>query len=213
MFLHCKNCKQKFSIIENEAEIEGNLVHCRHCHHEWIYESKSKYLENRLAELSEDLDKTDAMLSLKKNEHKEKILNLEENLKIKKKELEDQNNLEERVLAFEKRLTKTEKANSEQVELEIKITDMEKQIKSTYEDIYSKNTDIEKKANYIESKISLYNREANLKSNDDEQKIEVNSSDVVNLRVFEKDNKRNKDKGNENKKKRKFHFFSPDKIK
>ena len=42
MILHCKNCKEKFSIMEDESEIEGNLVHCKHCHQEWIYESKSK---------------------------------------------------------------------------------------------------------------------------------------------------------------------------
>ena len=40
------------------------------------YESKSKILENRLAELSEELDKTESMLNLKKNEHKEKISSL-----------------------------------------------------------------------------------------------------------------------------------------
>ena len=49
------------------------------------YESKSKILENRLAELSEELDKTESMLNLKKNEHKEKISSLEINLKLKKK--------------------------------------------------------------------------------------------------------------------------------
>ena len=194
MILHCKNCKEKFSIRGDEVEIEGNLVRCTHCHQEWIYESKSKYLENRLADLSKDLDKTEAMLNLKKNEHKEKISDLESNLKIKKKELEDQSKLEQKVLAFERRLTDTEKTNSEQIDLEIKIADKEKEIKSIYEDIYSKNIDIEKKTNYIENKIKLYNRETNLKSNDDEQKIEVDSSEVVNLRGFEKDNERNKDK-------------------
>ena len=70
-----------------------------------------------------------------------------------------------------------------------------------------------KKTNYIETKISLYNRDAKLKSDDDEEKIKVNSSEVVNLRVFEKDNKRNKDQGTENKKRKKFRFFSPDQFK
>ena len=210
MILHCKNCKEKFSIMEDESEIEGNLVRCRHCHQEWIYESKSKYLENRLTDLSEDLDKTEAMLNLKKNEHKKKISDLESNLKSKKKELEDQSKLEQKVLAFEKRLTNTEKSNSEQIDLEIKIANKEKEIKSVYDDIYSKNIDIEEKTKYIESKIKSYNRETNLITNDDEQKIQVNSREVVNLKNFEKKNKRNKNEGSENKNKKKFRFFSPD---
>ena len=212
MILHCKNCKKKFSIIEEESYIIGKIVKCKHCDEEWIYESKSKYLENRLAELSEDLDKTEIMLNIKKNEHKDKIINLEDNLKIKKEELNNQKKLEENVLAFEKRLTDTEKVNSEQIELEIKITDIEKQIKTTHEDIYTKNKDIEKKTNYLETKISSYNREGNVNSHDVEQKIKVNSSEVVDLRIVEKDNKRNKDQGIENKKK-KYRFFSLDQIK
>ena len=127
MILHCKNCKEKFSIIEKESYnegkwesyIEGKIVQCRHCNEEWIYESKSKYLENRLAELGEDLDKTEIILNVKKNENKDKIINLENNLETKKEELNDQKKLEEKVLAFEKRLTDTEKVNSEQIDLEI----------------------------------------------------------------------------------------------
>ena len=199
--------------MENESEIEGNLVHCKYCHQEWIYESKFKYLENRLAELSVDLDKTESMLNLKKNEHKEKISSLESNLKIKKKELEDQNKLEQKVLAFEKRLTSTEKTNLEQIDLEIKIADKEKEIKSIHEDIFSKNIDIEKKTDYIQSKIKSYNRETNINTNDDVQKIKINSSQVVNLRGFENESRKNKDLGTENKKKKKFRFFSPDKYK
>ena len=212
MILHCKNCKKKFSVIEEESYIEGKIVQCKHCKEEWIYESKSKYLENRLAELGEDLDKTEIKLNIKKKEHKDKIINLENKLKIKTEELDDQKKLEEKVLAFEKRLTDTEKSNSEQMELEIKITDMEKQLNTTHEDIYTKNKDIEKKTNYIETKIGSYNHERNANTHDDEQKIKVNSSEVVDLRVFEKDNKRNKDQGTENKKRKKFRFFSPDQI-
>ena len=48
MILHCKNCKEKFSIMGDEAKIEGNLVRCKHCHEEWIYESKSKYFSINL---------------------------------------------------------------------------------------------------------------------------------------------------------------------
>ena len=220
MILHCKNCKKKFSILGEESYIEGKIVQCKHCKEEWIYESKSKYLENRLAELGEDLDKTEIILNVKKNENKDKIINLENNLKIKTEELDNQKKLEEKVLAFEKRLTDTEKSNSEQWELEIKITDMEKQIKTTHEDIYTKNKDIEKKTNYIETKINSYNNPENIPSHKEEQKIKVNSSEVVNLGVFDKNNKRNKDQDNkrnkdqetENKKRKKFRFFSPTSI-
>ena len=59
----------------------------------------------------------------------------------------------------------------------------------------------------IESKIKSYNRETNLKTNDDEQKIQVNSSEVVNLKNFEKGNKKNKDQVSENRKKKKFRSF------
>ena len=210
MILHCKNCKNKFSIIEEESNLVGKIVQCRHCNEEWIYESKSKYLENRLAELGEDLYKTEIKLNIKKDEHKEKIINLENNLKIKKEELNNQKKLEEQVLAFEKRLTDTEKTNSEQIDLEIKIVDIEKKIKSMHEDIYTKNKDIEKKTNYIETKISSYNHEGNVNSHDDVQKIKVNSREVVDLRVFDNDNKRNKDQETDNKKRKKFRFFTPD---
>jgi len=210
MILHCKNCKNKFSIIEEESNLVGKIIQCRHCNEEWIYESKSKYLENRLAELGEDLYKTEIKLNIKKDEHKEKIINLENNLKIKKEELNNQKKLEEQVLAFEKRLTDTEKTNSEQIDLEIKIVDIEKKIKSMHEDIYTKNKDIEKKTNYIETKISSYNHEGNVNSHDDVQKIKVNSREVVDLRVFDNDNKRNKDQETDNKKRKKFRFFTPD---
>jgi predicted Zn finger-like uncharacterized protein len=210
MILHCKNCKNKFSIIKEESNLVGKIVQCRHCNEEWIYESKSKYLENRLAELGEDLNKTEIKLNIKKDEHKEKIINLENNLKIKNEELNNQKKLEEQVLAFEKRLTDTEKTNSEQIDLEIKIVDIEKKIKSMHEDIYTKNKDIEQKTNYIETKISSYNHEGNINSQDDERKIKVNSREVVDLRVFDNDNKRNKDQETDNKKRKKFRFFTPD---
>ena len=127
--------------------------------------------------------------------------------------MEEQNKLEKKVLAFEKRLNNTEKTNSEQIDLEIKIADKEKEIKSIHEDIFSKNIDIEKKTNYIQNKIKSYNRETNINTNEDVQKIKINSSQVVNLRGFEKESKKNKDEGTENKKRKKFSFFSPDQYK
>jgi hypothetical protein len=79
-----------------------------------------------------------------------------------------------------------------------------------HEDIYTKNKDIEKKTNYIETKISSYNHGGNVNSHDDVQKIKVNSREVVDLRVFDNDNKRNKDQETDNKKRKKFRFFTPD---
>ena len=71
---------------------------------------------------------------------------------------------------------------------------------------------MKKKTNYIETKINSYNNPENIPSHKEEQKIKVNSSEVVNLGVFDKDNKRNKDQETENKKRKKFRFFSPTSI-
>tara|TARA_B100000787_G_C16160441_1_gene281128 strand:+ start:687 stop:1313 length:627 start_codon:yes stop_codon:yes gene_type:complete len=207
MILHCKSCKNKFSVIDQEITLEGKIVQCRHCDEQWIYESKTRYLENRLAELGEDLNKTEIKLNIKKDEHKNKIVDLENNLKTKIDELENQKKLEEKVLAFEMRLSNTEKNNSEQKELETKISNIENEIKLTHEGIYNKNKDIEKKTNYIESKINSFNDIENLNVNDETNKISVNSNDVINIRPLDLENKQNKKKLNETKKK--FNFFRP----
>ena len=212
MILHCKNCKNKFSIIKEEINIEGKIVQCKHCNEQWIYESKTRYLENRLGELGDDLNKTEIKLNIKKDEHKDKITNLENDLKIKIEELNKQKKLEEKVLAFEKRLSNTEKSNSEQKELATKISNIEHQIESTVENIYTKNKDIEKKTNYIESKINLYNREENLNNHENLDKIKVNSNDVVDIRAFDQEGKKNNDQSSENKKRKKFSFFTPNQI-
>ena len=212
MILHCKNCKNKFSIIKEEINIEGKIVQCRHCNEQWIYESKTRYLENRLGELGDDLNKTEIKLNIKKDEHKDKITNLENDLKIKIEELNKQKKLEEKVLAFEKRLSNTEKSNSEQKELATKISNIEHQIESTLENIYTKNQDIEKKTNYIESKINLYNREENLNNHENLDKIKVNSNDVVDIRAFDQEGKKNNDQSSKNKKRKKFSFFTPNQI-
>jgi len=207
MILHCKSCKNKFSVIDQEITLEGKIVQCRHCDEQWIYESKTRYLENRLAELGEDLNKTEIKLNIKKDEHKNKIVDLENNLKTKIDELENQKKLEEKVLAFEMRLSNTEKNNSEQKELETKISNIENEIKLTHEGIYNKNKDIEKKTNYIESKINSFNDIENPNVNDETNKISVNSNDVINIRPLDLENKQNKKKLNETKKK--FNFFRP----
>ena len=72
---------------------------------------------------------------------------------------------------------------------------------------------LKKKTNYIQSKIKSYNRETNINANDDVQKIKINNSQVVNLRGFEKGSRKNKNEGTDNKKKKKFRFFSPDQQK
>ena len=207
MILHCKSCNNKFSVIDQEITLEGKIVQCRHCDEQWIYESKTRYLENRLAELGEDLNKTEIKLNIKKDEHKNKIVDLENNLKTKIDELENQKKLEEKVLAFEMRLSNTEKNNSEQKELETKISNIENEIKLTHEGIYNKNKDIEKKTNYIESKINSFNDIENPNVNDETNKISVNSNDVINIRPLDLENKQNKKKLNETKKK--FNFFRP----
>ena len=207
MILHCKSCKNKFSVIDQEITLEGKIVQCRHCDEQWIYESKTRYLENRLAELGEDLNKTEIKLNIKKDEHKNKIVDLENNLKTKIDELENQKKLEEKVLAFEMRLSNTEKNNSEQKELETKISNIENEIKLTHEGIYNKNKDIVKKTNYIESKINSFNDIENPNVNDETNKISVNSNDVINIRPLDLENKQNKKKLNETKKK--FNFFRP----
>ena len=54
MILHCKNCKKKFSTIEEDSYLEGRIVKCRFCNEEWIYESKSKYLEKLGIKVNDD---------------------------------------------------------------------------------------------------------------------------------------------------------------
>ena len=58
MMIHCNNCKKKFYLINENSELEGKIVQCKYCNEKWLYESKTKYLENRLAELNTDLELT-----------------------------------------------------------------------------------------------------------------------------------------------------------
>ena len=211
MIIHCKSCKNKFTVLADEINLEGRILQCKHCNDQWIYESKTKYLENRLLELGDDLNKTEIKLNIKKDEHIDKIKNLENDLQIKITELENQKKLEEKVLAFEERLVNTEKTNSEQKDLEIKISSIENQIKLTHEDIFSKNKDIEKKTNYIETKINSYEKVDIIQDYEELNKVEVNNRDVVNIRPLDLVNKKSKKQSHENKKK--FSFFRPDKIK
>ena len=66
MMLHCKNCKKKFYIMNENSELEGKVIQCKYCKDQWIYESQTKYLENRIADLNKDLDNTEKRINLKK---------------------------------------------------------------------------------------------------------------------------------------------------
>ena len=211
MLLDCKNCKKKFTLIDDEIKLEGQLVKCIHCKQEWIYE-KYNYLENRLTTLNQDLYRTEVELNEQNNKHSEKIDQLEKDLKIKKDELIKQKLLEERIGAFEKRITDTEKKNSEQADLEIKISKMENEVQNVSENIFTRGKNIEKKANYIEMKINSYSEEnKNIKNNINKvikkNIIDDNKSEVVNFKIFEKEDKNKKKQLIDNKKKN--YFFWP----
>ena len=114
--LDCKNCNNKFT-LDIDHNLEDQLsVQCPHCKEKWIYESPSNYLENRLAELDQDLYKKELKLNETHNKHSEKIETLEKNLKNKREELSKQILLEEKIALYEKRITETEKSNSEQAD-------------------------------------------------------------------------------------------------
>ena len=207
MLLDCKNCNNKFT-LDIDHNLEDQLsVQCPHCKEKWIYESPSNFLENRLAELDQDLYKTELKLNETHNKHSEKIETLEKNLKNKREELSKQILLEEKIALYEKRITETEKSNSEQADLEIKISKMENEVENVSENIFAKNKDIEKKANYLEMKIKSYKHE-NEKKEKEKMLIDDSESDVVNLKNFEKEEKKNK-KAPVQEIKKKHKFFWP----
>ena len=207
MLLDCKNCNNKFTLEEDESKLEGQVVKCPSCKEEWVFESKSNYLENRLAELDQDLYKTELQLNNLNNKHSGKIDQLEKDLKLKKEQQSKQKLLEDKIALYEKRITETEKSNSEQADLEIKISKMESEVEKASENIFTKNKDIEKKANYLEMKIKSYKDDYNIKK---EKKIENHDgeSDVVNFKSFEQEEKKNKEEPKKEIKK-KVNFFWP----
>ena len=95
MLLDCKNCNNKFTLEEDESKLEGQVVKCPSCKEEWVFESKSNYLENRLAELDQDLYKTELQLNNLNNKHSEKIDQLEKDIKLKKEQQSKQKLLED----------------------------------------------------------------------------------------------------------------------
>ena len=179
-------------------------------------ENKTKYLENRLAELNQDLDNTEIKINLRKKEHQEKINELENNLKIKKEELEYQNQLQDKVAAFESRLKATEKLNSEEIKLDNKINKIKKEIRTTTDDIATQNKDIEEKTNYLESKINSYNNDQLNERNYSfkQQPTNLNKIQVVDInKNVNKAIGKNNIQQEDNKKIKKIKFFSPNFLK
>ena len=212
--IHCNNCKKKFYLINENSELEGKIVQCKYCNEKWLYESKTKYLENRLAALNTDLDNAESKINLRKKECQEKITKLEEDLDLKKNEFKLQKILHDKVNVFENRLKETEKLNSEELELNDKVGEVKKQIRTTTENISSYNKDIEEKTNYIESRINSYNKdttEDELLNRNTSNNI---NSEVVNIkRHLNPSNENNKNYSEDNKEKKRDRFFSPNFIK
>jgi len=201
MIINCKNCKKNFLLNKSELDLEGTLITCEHCKEEWIYETKTHHLENRLTQLDNDLNKKELNLNELNIKHNKRIELLEKDLKIKSNELYKQRLLEEKIATFEKRITDTEKLNSQQADLEIQTDKLEKEVKITSENIILKNKDIEKKANYLEMKISAYDFD---NMNKLKKTIAINdkNNDVVNLSNYDQEEKNTKNKN-------KTRFFWP----
>ena len=212
--IHCNNCKKKFYLINENSELEGKSVQCKYCNEKWLYESKTKYLENRLTALNTDLDNAESKINLRKKECQEKITKLEEDLDLKKNEFELQKILQDKVSVFENRLKETEKLNSEELELNDKVGEVKKQIRTTTENISSYNKDIEEKTNYIESRINSYNKDKN-----EDELLNRNSSNDINSEVvnikrhLNPSSENNENYSEDNKEKKRDRFFSPNFIK
>lgn len=188
MLINCKNCNEKFLIDKSELDLEGSLITCKHCKEEWIFETRTHFLENKLAELDSDLKQKEMHLNELNDNHNVRIEALEKDLVNKNKELIKQQLLEERIATFEKRITDTEKLNSYQANLEIQKDKLEEAVKVTSENIIIKNRDIEKKANYLEMKINSYDF-----NSIDKVKKPIAVNDVVNLNNYDHDEKVKKD--------------------
>ena len=210
--IHCKNCKQKFYVMNENSELEGKVIQCKYCNDQSIYESRTVYLENRLEELSKDLYNADIKINYKKKEHQDKIDQLLNDLKDKNNELKKQTLLQEKVNVFENRLKETEKLNLEELELVNEVKKINNKIRTTSENISSQNKDIENKTNYLETRISSYTTEEPEEKNNslNEESSKNDTGEIVsinkNLNTSEKPNKNQQE---ENNKIKKFKFFTP----
>ena len=211
--IHCNNCKKKFYHSNDNDELEGKVIQCKFCDEQWLYVTRTKYLENRLIELNQDLDNTESKINLRKIEIQDQINQLDDDLNKKKTELDEQKLLIDKVTAFENRLKETEKLNAEELELQTKAGKIKKQIKATSDNIANQNKDIEEKANYLESKINSYNKEEIFENKSlDQKKSKTVNSDVIDINVNKNFNKLNDDdldKSEDNKEKKRGTFFSP----
>ena len=196
------------------SELEGKVIECKFCSEKWLYESQTKYLENRLIELNSDLDETETKINLRKKDYQDNINKLENDLKIKKDELDTQKILQDKVTAFENRLKDTEKLNSEGLKLNDKISKIKKEIRTTSENISSSNKDIEEKTNYLQSRVNSYN-ENNVQNNQSHKfKSEIRNKDVVNIKNhFNQSKEQDKDEIEDNKRNKRSKFFSPNFLK
>ena len=176
MDLNCKYCKADIYTDIDESSIEGKLIQCSSCNKEWIYKLKSEYILDKLEELDLSWKKKENSLNEQLSNYNSKIEELEEDLKLKNKELSEQKTIEDRIILFEKRITSTEKINAEQAELESKIEKMKDELKETTDKILNKNKDFENKANYLEMKI----KSSNIISN----KNKTLNDDTININEF-----------------------------
>ena len=215
--IHCKSCKKKFYHSNENDELEGKVIQCKFCDEQWLYVTRTKYLENRLIELNQDLDNTESKINLRKIEIQDQINQLDEDLSKKKTELDEQKLLIDKVTAFENRLKETEKLNAEELELQMKAGKIKKQIKATSDDISNQNKDIEEKANYLESKINSYNKDEFFENKSlDQKKSKTLNNDVIDININKNFNKLKDDnlnKSEDNKEKKRGTFFSPDFLK
>ena len=174
MNLNCKYCKADIYTDIDESSIEGKLIQCSSCNKEWIYKLKSEYILDKLEELDLSWKKKENSLNEQLSNYNSKIEELEEDLKLKNKELSEQKTIEDRIILFEKRITSTEKINAEQAELESKIEKMKDELKETTDKILNKNKDFENKANYLEMKIKSSNIISNKNTTLNEGTVNIN---------------------------------------
>jgi len=210
--IRCKNCKQKFYVMNENSELEGKVIQCKYCNDQSIYESRTVYLENRLEELSKDLDNADIKISYKKKEHQDKIHQLQNDLKDKNNELKKQTLLQEKVNVFENRLKETEKLNLEELELVNEVKKIKNKIRTTTENISSQNKDIENKTNYLETRISSYTSDELEEKNNplNEESSKNDTGEIVSIKKnLNTSEKHNKNQQEENNKIKKFKFFTP----
>jgi predicted Zn finger-like uncharacterized protein len=174
MNLNCKYCKADIDTDIDESSIEGKLIQCSSCNKEWIYKLKSEYILDKLEELDLSWEKKENSLNEQLSKYNSKIEELENDLKVKNKELSEQKTIEDRIILFEKRITNTEKINAEQAELENKIEEMKDELKETSDKILNKNKDFENKTNYLEMKIKSSNIISNKNTTLNEETININ---------------------------------------